>query len=397
MNRGIPRAAASSRADHTDGYHRNELYLKRTYSIDDTSDKGQDQVLSVVTSDHFDFSSRLRVYEEVRMSRLLVSLFGKLRIRVKGGESVAIDSLRAQELFCYLLLFRDRPHTRERLADTLWADSSPSHSKQYLRQTLWQLRAILDGVSEPENSILLAESEWIQVDADAPLWLDVAEFEKAYNLARGTRGYQLDAPQAEALRQAIPLYKGDLMENWYQDWCIVEQERFQNMYLDMLQKVMARCERSQAYEEGLHYGTLILRCDRAREKAHRRIMRLRYLLGDRTGALRQYERCAQILRDEFGVEPSQRTTDLYNTIQADTFVPLAPPAAPAATQVPLLRVSPPQSPLPSHTAPRSLSSVLGRLGELRATLRDAQRQLDEDIQDVTRLLHNSDRQHRGNL
>ena len=321
------------------------------------------------------------------MSCLRVSLFGKLRLRVKGGAPIEIDSLRAQELFCYLLLYRDRPHTRERLADILWAGSSPSQSKQYLRQTLWQLRAMLDPVSQPDHPILLAESEWIQVNADAALWLDVAEFEKAYNLARGTRGYQLDAPRAEALRQAIPLYHGDLMENWYQDWCILEQERFQNMYLDMLQKLMALCEFSKEYEEGLHYGTLILRCDRAREKAHRRIMRLRYLIGDRTGALRQYERCAQILRDEFGVEPSQQTTDLFNTIQTDRFVSLAP----QATQVPPLGQSPLRSPSPNAKAPGSLSSVLGRLGQLRAILTDAQRQLDEDIEDVTRLLHRADR------
>jgi DNA-binding SARP family transcriptional activator len=321
------------------------------------------------------------------MSTLVVSLFGKLRLRVEGGTPVEIDSFKAQELFCYLLLFRDRPHTRERLADTLWADSSPSHSKQYLRQTLWQLRGVVDPVSQPDNPILLVESEWIQVNANAALSLDVAEFEKAYNLARGTRGYQLDARQAEALRRAIPLYKGDLMENWYQDWCIIEQERFQNMYLDMLHKLMALCERSQEYEEGLHYATLILRSDRAREKAHRRIMRLRYLIGDRTGALRQYERCVKILRDEFGVEPSQQTTDLYNTIQADAFVPLAPPA----THGSALRQSPPQSPLSSRKRPKSLSSVLGHLDQLSAVLRDAQRQLDEDIEEVTHLLQHRDR------
>lgn len=331
------------------------------------------------------------------MTSLRISLFGRFDVCWGEQPLPGIGAAKVQELFCYLLLFRERPHTRERLADILWANSSQSQSKQYLRQTLWQLRAILDCVGQPDNPILLADAEWIQVNADAALWLDVAEFEKAYNLAIGTRGHQLDITQAEALRRAIPLYKGDLMENWYQDWCIIEQERFQNIYLDMLQKLMAYCERSHEYEEGLHYGSLILRCDRAREKAHRRIMRLRYLNGDRIGALRQYERCAQILRDEFGVEPSQNTTDLSNTIQADIFVSLAPPSAPTVTQVPPLRQSPPQSPLPSRKAPKSLSSVLSRLGQLRATLRDAQRQLDEDIEDVMRLLHDRDRQHRGYL
>jgi len=315
------------------------------------------------------------------MSCLYIRLFGKLRVHYDEEDPIALDSLRVQELLCYLLLFRDRPHTREKLANMLWTDSSISQSKQYLRQALWQLQATLDLDNRPSNRILVVESEWISTNADADFWLDVAEFEKAYNLSRGTRGRELDAPQAKVLQEAVRLYKGDLLENWYQDWCITEQERFQNMYLDTLQKLTAYCETSQRFEEGLHYGSLILRCDQSREKAHRRMMRLRYLIGDRTGALRQYERCVQILRVEFGVEPSKRTVDLSNMIRADTLVSpaLAWPEARSSSQI----------------SPKSLSTILHRLSQLRIALKDAQCQLDEDIEGITRLLHSRNQQYTG--
>jgi DNA-binding SARP family transcriptional activator len=45
---------------------------------------------------------------------------------------------------------------------------------------------------------------------------------------------------------------------------------------------------------------------------HRQMMRLHWRSGDRHEALAQYKRCAQILREEMGIEPVARTRLLYN-------------------------------------------------------------------------------------
>ena len=47
----------------------------------------------------------------------------------------------------------------------------------------------------------------------------------------------------------------------------------------------------------------------------RQIMRLHYALGDRTGALRQYQRGLEALREELDVTPSAQTTTLYEVIR----------------------------------------------------------------------------------
>jgi hypothetical protein len=46
-------------------------------------------------------------------------------------------------------------------------------------------------------------------------------------------------------------------------------------------------------------------------------MLLKYRAGDRTAALRQYERCVRALAEELGVEPQKHTTQLYEQIRAD--------------------------------------------------------------------------------
>jgi DNA-binding SARP family transcriptional activator len=115
----------------------------------------------------------------------------------------------------------------------------------------------------------------------------------------------------------VALYKGELLEGWYQDWCLFERERFQNMYLTMLDKLLAYATANGDYEAGEVYGTTILSYDRASELTYRRLMKLRYDAGDRTGALRQYQRCVRALREELGVKPERRTRDLYEQIKSD--------------------------------------------------------------------------------
>lgn len=302
------------------------------------------------------------------MSRLSVRLFGRLSVQADDVVVRGLNASKVQELFCYLLLHRDRPHPREALASLLWGDSPTSQSKKYLRQTLWQLQAALISHSEPpDRRPLRVETEWVQLNSAASLQLDVAAFEEAFAAVRHAAIQDLDASRVHALRRAADLYQGDLLEGWYQDWCLYERERLQNVYLAMLDKLMAYCELHHEYETGLGYGTRILRYDRARECTHQRLMRLHHLAGDRAAALRQYERCAAALDEELGVEPSEHTTQLYEQIR-------------------LGRLDPPSGQNEESRAPLDaearLPEVLGRLKELRTALADVQRQVQRDIRTV---------------
>jgi DNA-binding SARP family transcriptional activator len=124
----------------------------------------------------------------------------------------------------------------------------------------------------------------------------------------------LSADDFNNAQQAAALYKGDLLEGWYQDWCIYERERYQIMYITLLDKMVQYCELHRDYEAGFTYCSEILRHDRAYERAHRQMMRLYFMSGDRTRSLRQYERCLSALRDELNVSPSEKTSRLYEQI-----------------------------------------------------------------------------------
>lgn len=308
------------------------------------------------------------------MAMLSVRLFGKFEIQRDGQMLAGFDARKVQELFCYVLLHRDRLYPRETLAGLLWGDRTTAQSKKYLRQALWQLQAALDSLSEPLNRrVLLVEPHWVRLNPAADLWLDVAVLEQSFAHVQGVPGSALDTLRVQDLSTAVDLYRGDLLEGWYQDWCLYERERLQNMYLAMLDKLMDFCESQGEYEDGLAYGTRILRYDQARERTHRRLMRLYYLAGDRTAALRQYDRCVKVLRRELAVSPAARTVALYEQIREERFAGSARSPTPGIVTC------------ASETPP--CPQVLDHLKQLHTTLADVQRQLQHAIQAVERTVN----------
>jgi DNA-binding SARP family transcriptional activator len=185
-----------------------------------------------------------------------------------------------------------------------------------LRQALWQLHIALDPQGN-DGRVLLVDPEWIRINSEIDLWLDVAEFEQACAALKGIPGQQLAADSASRLQNAADVYEGDLLEDCYEDWCLYERERLQNLYLGLVGKLMAYCEAHGEFEAGLAHGERILRLDRASERTHRQLMRLHYLGGDRTGALRQFSRCVAALDEELDVKPARSTVMLYEQIRDD--------------------------------------------------------------------------------
>jgi DNA-binding SARP family transcriptional activator len=268
---------------------------------------------------------------------LRVQLFGNLRIQDDKRKLESFRSNRAGELFCYLLLHREHPHARETLAGRLWADCDKNQSRKYFRQALWQLnQSIRDACPGRTTRLLKVEGDFVSWDEEAEVWVDVFSFEKAFAAARQTASGRLSCECADEVRRAVTLYEGDLMEGWYQDWCLFHRERLYNNYLTLLEKLIDYAELHGDYEAGLAYSERLLQRDKVRERSYVRVMRLQYLAGDRAGAIRQFQRCVAALQEELGIKPSRRTVEVYERICADQLdaAPTQPAAAPADVESP---------------------------------------------------------------
>ncbi|MCB0125802.1 MAG: hypothetical protein KDE58_26285 [Caldilineaceae bacterium] len=302
---------------------------------------------------------------------LQIHLLSKFSVTIDDRDVTGLEASKAQETLAYLLIHRQRPHSREVLIDQIWGDYTKDQAQKGLRQALWQLQNALHGQdSNLHTGLLQVDTTWVQISVTSQFWLDIAVLEECYERVQGIRGQLLTADQAAAVTDAVQLYQGDLLETCYQDWCLIERERLQHIDLSLLDKLMEYEETQGNYEKACAYGEQILRHDRAREQTHRRLMRLYCLAGDRTAALRQYEACVVALATELAVKPAKQTEALYQAIKADT---LAYP-------------SPAASPTPPSATPTSLPSLLNHLQQVQVALADLQRNVAQDIQLLESLL-----------
>jgi DNA-binding SARP family transcriptional activator len=269
---------------------------------------------------------------------LTVSLFGPFTARYAGAALTGCQSLKTQELFAFLLLRPSCPHTRERLASLLWGGAcTTGQARAYLRKALWQIQRALRRCGSA-GDMLQVETDWVQLDLVPDVRVDAVEFERGYHTVVQGGSATLGADDAQRISICAGLYNADLFEGCYADWCESERSRFRHMLLAMLDKLMDHAEAVGAFERGIVHGLRTLALDGARECTHRRLMRLHYLSGDRTAALRQFAQCTTALQDEFGVSPDARTLALHRAIQQGGALPSrthpvpSEPSAPALAQ-----------------------------------------------------------------
>ena len=258
--------------------------------------------------------------------RIVIRLFDRLSVRGGDQELLQRSSRNAKELFCYLIVGRRSSVPRESLAALIAGKLSAKKSKKALRQALWHLRhgLVIHGVKCVDRVLTFGDG-WVQFTPDGNVRVDILEFEQAVDRSIGTEdGRSVDT---KGLRDALEVYRGGLLQGWYQEWCLEERERLRQLYLRALDALIADCEFNHEVSAGVAYAGQALHADPARECTHRALMRLYRLAGDRASAIHQYQRCKEAHREELDVEPDGETRALEREIRAGKH-PVAPAVRP---------------------------------------------------------------------
>ena len=253
-------------------------------------------------------------------SSLQVYLFGTLSLE-RNGETLSLpDSSDARHLFSFLLLNKEKKHSRATLLGIFWSEASESRARKALSQAIWHIRRRFPDLIEVDH-------ETIAISSRTSIWSDIENFKE---LAGNSANSHQD------LKQAIQLYQGDLLEGIYEEWVLLEREHLRELYLQALERLI-QFEKTEAnYQYALELTLKLIENDSLRESAHREVMRLYYLLERPKAALRQYETCRQLLEDELGLEPESETTALAEEIARQSnreFAPHLPKSTPKTNAV----------------------------------------------------------------
>lgn len=192
------------------------------------------------------------------------------------------------------------PTPRERLAALLWPASTAEAARNALRQRLFRLRRQC-GADLVVGSTTLALAEGLVHDLHAA------------------------GPLLGALR--VP----DCPE--LDDWLAGRRAARQALARRQTEQTIEALEGAGDADAALPLALALLDADPLSEDAHRRVMRLHYLRGDRAAAMLAFDRCEQLLKHEVGTRPSAATLALLATIESGTAATAAPAwrgAVPAA-------------------------------------------------------------------
>lgn len=245
--------------------------------------------------------------------KISIRLLGNLEITNAGG-AVQLESKKARALVAFLATEHEHAHSRSRLAALFWPDLTPARAKQNLRQVLSNIRKQF-GDRVREQPVLLVTRQSVQWNVSADCWVDV-----------------------QVLPQKQAVYRGDFLTGFtlpdaleFDEWLLLQRERQRQTATRVIQKQLAEAEAGQNLDEAIALTQRWLEVEAWQEQAHQKLMRLLVAMGDRAGALAQFEHCQTVLREQLGVEVSAETTALYQSLLLADSTPSLP--APTTTFV----------------------------------------------------------------
>ncbi len=261
---------------------------------------------------------------------------------------------------------------REQILETLWPHLTPEAALVSFRRALSLARHALEPAlaARGASSFLRLSGEVLALGAT--VWIDADHFEALAQAALQGSAGRMPAQARADYEAALAAYSGELLpEDRYADWTTARREALAACHRQLLLGLASLLEHERAYAAAAERLQQVLQQDPTQEDVHRRLMRLYALAGSRQQALRQYQRCGQLLRAEAGREPEPATQRLYQEILADRLLPAAPASSPVPPVGKLPTREPPALPAVLQQAPAT--PFVGRERLLELLLAEAAR------------------------
>jgi TolB-like protein/DNA-binding SARP family transcriptional activator len=227
---------------------------------------------------------------------------------LRRGDRLQRLPKKAQGLLAFLAVHEGQAVSRDQLSTLLWGNTATEQARQSLRQALVAVRGVLGTVA---GELIVADTDSVILKPNSGFASsDLAEF---HSCCRSS--------DAGELERAAALWRGELLTGLhipvepFNDWLSPERQRLGTMRAELLLRV-ADARASAGDLPGAIAAVRDLTAhDPLREEGHRLLMRLLARAGQRSAALKQYERLANLMSDQLGVSPDADTAALAAEIR----------------------------------------------------------------------------------
>lgn len=263
------------------------------------------------------FSSREGISQAPPLS---LYAFGKFRV-FSGGNEVH-DKLwktrKSKYIFAYLATQAGKDVSDEKIMDTFWPDHAPEKARQSLYAALSHMRKAMEAggdVGENER-VVLARKGFYKFNDERPWFFDVSEFERLYDTGQARIKEGREDEAISAFQKAEALYQGPFMEGYYADWAVYLKENLELKFVEILEIMMDHFFDKRRYEVANDYANRLLEIDNCHQEAHICLMTSYVKQGKPAQAIRQYQACSQVFKDELNLSPPSEMAEMYLEITA---------------------------------------------------------------------------------
>lgn len=248
------------------------------------------------------------------MAELRFKFFGPPFFELNGAP-IRIGRRKAAALAAYLTV-TGKSHSRERLADMFWPEYDRERAKSSLRRTLSVMTKALGKF-------------WLVIDRDSIgfkpheyLWVDVIRFRKLMTLS------PLEPEYAAALEEAAGLHESSFLAGFiledapdFDEWQFEQAEELGREAILGAERLARWYTDRGEFHRAIHHARRRVELDPLNEAAHRQLIQHYNQAGQKGFALRQYEKCKDILQRELGVTPEESTSELAANIRTERLAP----------------------------------------------------------------------------
>ncbi len=262
------------------------------------------------------FSQISQILAKKESAKIKVQTLGNFEVWVNGKKLNSKDWGRDKsvQLFQFFLIARSRKALlKDSIVDKLWEDDLDD---QGFKVALHGINKALepDRKSHSETNYLQRNGHAYQLNFEQ-IFIDSFAFEALISI--GNQLLSTDEKGAKkAYRLALELYKGSFLpDRVYEDWSADERERLQLIYLNAAIE-LSDLLLNENPVESIQIAQNALLVDVVWEDAYRIQMQAYLKKGNRPMAIKTYQVCEQVLKEEFGIKPLPETRKVYESILA---------------------------------------------------------------------------------
>jgi LuxR family maltose regulon positive regulatory protein len=204
-----------------------------------------------------------------------------------------------------VVLTVSHPVTKEEIGNLFWPELTPPQLKTRFKNEIYRLRRALG------QDAVLFDGEFYYFNKNLDYEYDVDIFKSALENSRMSQNAD---EKITHYQTAVNVVHGLFLEDIGALWVMTEREHLNQEYLSALLSLAKLYMGKDQEQKALQACQQMLARDPCHEEAHRLIMQIYALVGDRSAVVRQYQACQSTLETVLGVLPSPQTEELFHQL-----------------------------------------------------------------------------------